>query len=196
MSDSAAAGFRAAVFAAVCWVALGLDSIVRPEPQDYRDVLWLVPFLATMSAFRHLHGVQAAAARRSERYSFYTVMVASALALTGMAGIIFRIETLAALGFPGGAIVWTVGLIWFGIATWRAGVFPAYVGISLILLEPGSILTGIALWPIAGLSDHGAYSAGIEKGAVMAVLALGFRAVVGSDRQVRYAHRETVPLAR
>ena len=196
MSDSAAAGFRAAVFAAICWIALGVDSILRPEPANYRDTLWIVPFLATISAFWHAHSVQAAGRRRSERYAFYAVMFASALVLVGMAVIIGQSETLAALAFPGGALIWTVGLIWFGIATWRSGVFPVYVGVSLILLEPGSIFTGIALSPIAGLSDHGAYSAGLEKGAVMLLVALGFREVVASDHRVRYAHRETVPLAR
>ena len=91
----------------------------------------------------------------------------------------------AFLAFPGGAIIWTVGLIWYGIATWRAGVFPRYVGLALILFEPGSILTGLALSPISPLHDHGAYSAGIEKGAAMALLALGFRAAVISDSGIR-----------
>lgn len=179
MSRSATAGHRAALFAASSWIALGFDTILRPVPMDYRDALWTVPFVATAVAFWFVHRVQRTPANRSERLAFWTLMTVCAAMLAGMAG----------------AIGWNLVLAWFGIATLRAGVFPKYVGISLILLEPGSLLTGIALSPIAPLSGHGAYSAGIEKGAVLAILACGFRAVLASDYRVRNADRQALPMA-
>jgi hypothetical protein len=50
-------------------------------------------------------------------------------------------------------------------------VVPRHVGVALSLLEPGSLLTGLALSPIAGLADRGAYSAGIEKALVLWLVA-------------------------
>src|SRR4051812_46382074 len=47
-------------------------------------------------------------------------------------------------------------------------------------LEPGSILTGLALSPIAPLHDRGAYSAGIEKGLALALIAWELRSLVYS----------------
>ena len=66
-------------------------------------------------------------------------------------------------------------LIAFGVATLKLRMLPPYVGVTLILLEPGSILTGVALAPVAPLRDHGAYSAGVEKGLAMAIVGIGLR---------------------
>ena len=101
-------------------------------------------------------------------------MIASALAFAGSIGIQAEQPALAALGFPGGAVIWAVGLMVFGVATLRAAVFPRFVGIALILLEPGSILTGLALAPISPLHDRGSYSAGVEKGLALALVSYGF----------------------
>ena len=64
-------------------------------------------------------------------------------------------------------------MLFFGLSTMRAGVLPKYVGIALILLEPGSMLTAMALSPIAPIADRGAYSGATEKGAVVALVACG-----------------------
>jgi hypothetical protein len=131
----------------------------------------------TIAAFWLAHSVQRLDGRTSERVGLYAVLAASVLAFIGNIGVQLEQPTLAVLGFRWGAVVWAVGLVVFGIATWRMGAFPRYVGISLVLLEPGSILTGVALSPISPLHDPGAYSAGIEKGAVLALVACGVRAV-------------------
>ena len=47
--------------------------------------------------------------------------------------------------------------------------------ISIILLEPGSLLAGLALSPIALCTICAAYSAGVEKGLVLALLARGMK---------------------
>jgi hypothetical protein len=70
-----------------------------------------------------------------------------------------------------------LGLIAFGIGTWKTRVLPRYVGITLVLLEPASTLPGLALSPIAPLHDRGAYSGAVEKGIALAIVALGIRQV-------------------
>jgi len=68
-------------------------------------------------------------------------------------------------------------MIPFGIATARGGAVPRRIGVALALLEPGSILTGIALSPLAGLHDRGNYSGGLEKGLVLLMVAFALDAV-------------------
>jgi hypothetical protein len=82
-------------------------------------------------------------------------MLASALVLLGNLGLVFNVSALSELGFPGGAIVWMVGQIAFGIATWRASVLPWYVGLALVLWEPGATAAGLLLAPIAPLHERG-----------------------------------------
>ncbi len=170
-------GLWIAAAAAICWTALGLESIVRPVQANYRDALVMAPFVLTTLAFWFMHQVQRSPGTPLERASFYSVMAGSALALAGIVGVQLNQPALAVLGFPWGAVLWAGGLILFGVAAARARVFPSYVGIAIVLLEPGSILTGLALSPIAPLREHGAYTAGVEKGAVLALVSLGFLAV-------------------
>ena len=88
------------------------------------------------------------------------------------------VKALESLGFPGGAIVWLVGLVCFGIGTLIAGALPKYAGWALMLLEPSSILAALALSPIAPLLPRGAYSGNVGKGVAMGIIALGLRSVV------------------
>ncbi len=114
---------------------------------------------------------------RFERYTFYVVMFASALVLAGNLGLIFGVPSLAWLGFPGGALVWTAGLAAFGIATWLAKVLPWYAALALILWEPGSPVCALLLAPISPLRESGSYSAGLEKGLAIGIVACGLWAV-------------------
>lgn len=100
--------------AATCWIALGLESIVRPEQENYRDWLWMLPFTLTMLTFYFVHLAQRGARQNVERAGFYFVMIASGLTVLGNVGVSLEQRTLAVLGFPWGAVLWTVGLIGFG----------------------------------------------------------------------------------
>jgi hypothetical protein len=175
-------GIFVAYTAAGCWIALGLESIIRPEQENYRDWLWLAPFLLTMLTFYFVHMVQSGVGQNMERAGFYFVMVASVLALLGNVGVSLEQRTLATLGFPWGAVLWTVGLIGFGLGTWQAKVLPRYVALTLILLEPLSILTGVLLAPVSPLHPRGGYSAGVEKGLCLALIGMGLRAVTLRDK--------------
>jgi hypothetical protein len=177
-SRLAARGACVSFWAAACWIVLGVESIVRPYQENYRDLVWMIPFALTVIALAYLHAVQSSALHRVERAGFYAVMVASALTLVGSVGVLANQALLARLGFPWGALLWTVGLVSFGIGTLAARKVPPLVGITLILLEPGSILTGLALSPIAPLHDRGAYSAGVEKGLALLFIGLGLRSCI------------------
>jgi hypothetical protein len=170
-------GSVTAGLAAICWIALGMESILRPQQENYRDAIWMIPFALTAGTFVFVHAVQRSREARFERFSFYVVMTASVLVFLGNVGLLASQPILARFSFPWGALLWTVGLIAFGIATLRAKILPAYTGIVLILLEPASILTALLLAPIAPLHERGGYSGGVEKGVVLAVIAMGLRSV-------------------
>ena len=172
----AAIGIRVGWVTAVCWTVFGLESILRPEPQNYRDLVWVLPFTLTAVTFSFLHGVQRSVQAGLERVGYAAVMTAMALVVLGNVGLVTDQPLLAAMSFPWGALMWTVALVVFGAGTWRAGVVPWYVGLALALLEPGSIVTGLLLSPIAPLHERGGYSAGVEKGLAVAVIAIGLRA--------------------
>ena len=168
-------GERYGWISALAWMALGLDSILRPIQDNRREIYWWIPFAFMMLTLVSIHRVQRSQKRRFELYSYWTVMLASALVLLGNLGLVFNLSALSELGFPGGAIVWMVGLIAFGMATWRASVLRWYVGLALVLWEPGSIAVGLLLAPIAPLHERGSYTAGLEKGLALAVMAYGLR---------------------
>src|SRR4051794_32662417 len=169
-------GSRFAFAAAITWIALGADSIVRPFQVNARDTFWMLPFALTMISFVYVHRVQRSDSKL-ERFSYYIVMFASSLVFLGNIGIQANNNFLGNLGFPAGAILWTVGLIAFGIGTLRSKVLPSLAGWALILLEPLSILCGVALSPIAPLLEHGVYSGAVEKGIFIALVGYGFRRV-------------------
>ena len=182
LSSLASAGSRFAFFAAVCWIALGIESIIRPQQENYRDLVWMIPFTLTAITFFFVHAVQRSESAVFERVSFYLVIIASALVFLGNIGVSVNEPLLAVLGFPWGAIIWTIGLILFGIATWKTKMLPVYVGLALILLEPGSILTGLALSPISPLHDRGGYSAGVEKGLALILIGFGLRSLLSGTK--------------
>jgi len=111
-------------------------------------------------------------ADRLERITFGALLIASCLTILGGIGNVLHSAMLEHLGVPAGPLLWTVGLIAYGIASWRTGIFPRYVAVMLILFEPASILTGVVLSPFAPLRDSGSYTGGVEK--AFAVMILGF----------------------
>ncbi len=178
-------GFWCGVIAFVTWSAMGIESVLRPFQDNRRETFWVLPFVFTIAAFCYVHYLQRRRSR-TETAGFIIVLIASAIVLLGNIGLQLNIKALEALGFPGGAMVWLIGLVCFGIGTLLAGSLPKYVGWALILLEPSSILAALALSPIAPLLPRGAYSGNIGKGIAMGIVALGLRSVSRSEpRQYR-----------
>ena len=171
----AATATRVAFTAAILWTLLGFDSLLRPYQDNRRDFVVLLPFALTGVVLWLIGQIQSAARDRLERISFWTLIGACCLTVLGGIGNVAHNALLEHLGFPTGPVLWTVGLIVYGIATWRLRIFPRYVAWMLILFEPASILTGVALSPIAPLHDSGSYTGGIEKAVAVPILGLATR---------------------
>src|SRR3954468_5551052 len=107
----AATGVRVGWIAAACWFVFGLESIVRPEQENVRDLVWAVPFALTGVTFTFLHLVQRDRAARVERVGYALTMVAMALVVLGNVGLLANRPVLAALSFPWGALLWTAALV-------------------------------------------------------------------------------------
>jgi hypothetical protein len=76
----------------------------------------------------------------------------------------------------------------------RARVLPSYAGLGLVLLEPASILTGLAFAPLVGLSDHGAYSGALPKAVALFLVARGIRSIGSHPRgQVTTSRPASIP---
>lgn len=178
MERDARWGARCGWISAAAWVVLGIDSIVRPVQDNRRDVFWWIPFFFMMLAIVAVHRVQRSRGLRLELYSYWIVMIAGFLMLMGSLGLVFNIPALQGLGFPGGAVIAALGLIAFGVGTWRARVLPWSAAVALMLWEPGSIATGLLLAPISPLRDRGSYSAGLWKGFAIAVVAFGLQSLM------------------
>ena len=104
------------------------ESIARPRQENYRDPLWMIPFALTALTFAFVHAVQRSASARLERIGFIAVMTASALVFLGNVGLVTDQPSLSVFAFPWGAVLWTVGLMMFGMGTWQAKVLPGYMG--------------------------------------------------------------------
>ncbi len=178
---------RVAFTTAALWAVLGIDSLVRPYQDNRRDFAVLVPFTLTAIVLWFMGRMQSSARDRLERVTFWALMIACFLTVLGGVGNVLHNALLEKLGFPAGPLLWTVGLIVYGIATWRIRIFPRYVALTLILFEPASILTGVALSPIAPLHDSGSYTGGIEKAVAVLILAMAVRQFAASPAQAATA---------
>jgi hypothetical protein len=170
-------GVRVSALAGACWIAFGLESILRPEQDNTRDAVWMLPWVLTAVALWFVHKLQRAPMERLERTSFALLMTTFAVVFLGNFGLVANVPSLTLFAFPWGAFLWVAAMLVWGIATWKAGVFPRPVALGIMLLEPGSMLTGVALSPISPLRERGAYSGAVEKGAVILLVALGLEVV-------------------
>ncbi len=178
--------FAAAAFvAAALWSIVAIDSLVRHDPEDYRNALLLLPWLLTMAALTGIHLTQHHRSGRLERVGYRVVIGGMSLTAVGLAGYVGGIEEMAFVEVAG-MVPFILGMIAFGVGTYRAGVFPKHVGIAIALTQPLTMAMGVALSPIAGLHDHGSYTGAIVHGAVLATVGL---ALFRLRRPVRHTPR-------
>jgi len=150
-----------AVITAVTWTAVSVTSLIERESKAYIDAMVLVPFALTALSFVGLHLLQRHALGRFGRVSFGIAAAAMVSLLISQSTIVAGSERLLWLGFPVGALAWLVGFALYGYATAKAGVLPPLIGIGLAVAEPVTIALGVALSPIAPLSDSGNFSGAI-----------------------------------
>ena len=87
-------GARFGWISTAAWIVLGMDSILRPSQDNRRDVFWWFPFAFMMLTIVAVHRVQRWRGLRVERYTYYSVMFASALALLDNLGLVFNMPLL------------------------------------------------------------------------------------------------------
>jgi hypothetical protein len=161
-----------AMLAGVTWSMLAIDSIARPEPEPARGQLVLLPFVLTLVGVVGLHARQRDRSGPLGRFGFAVVVGAMVAVVVGQIGMVVDVDGVRWLGFPGGVLVWTVGMAIFGVSTARAGVLPVWCGAALALAEPLTIAAAVALSPIAPRQPSGSYSGAIAHGLIWLAIAL------------------------
>lgn len=144
-----------ALLGAGAWL-LGAESFVRPGSHQSRDALFLVPWALYAAVITGIHLVQRSHASRVERWAYRFLMLAIASGAVANVALVLGADGLANAAFRLGAGGFLVGMAAFGPATARAGVLPTRVGRLLAVAQPLTMLTGVALSPIAGCTRRGA----------------------------------------
>ncbi|GAA3446815.1 hypothetical protein [Planomonospora venezuelensis] len=165
----------AALVSAACWFALGIESLVSPPPQSYRDALVQVPWVLFGAV---LAGVQRAQSHRTGRFAAAALAVTlagTAAATVGTVGVLLGHGAVAVVAFPVGPLLFSTGLVAFGVATARARVLPAWVGALIALSQFAVMALGLALSVWAPVSQTGSYTGGMWHGVTMLCVALALR---------------------
>lgn len=174
----AATAATAAVLGGLAWIALGADSILRPDPRDYRDALFLVPWVLYAVTLAFIHRLQRHRSGRLEGWGYLAVIITAALVAVASIDLVIGTEAVQVLGFPLGALAWTLAMVAFGAGTVRAGVFPRLVGWGIALSQPLTIALSIPLDMLGiEVQDRGSYTGVLAHGAVMLMLAATLRDV-------------------
>lgn len=165
--------------AAAGWLVLGLESLARHEPRQYRDGLFLAPWALYAATIAGIHLLQRHRGGRLERWGFRAVMGAMALTAVGNVGIVLGSDTLRSAAFPLGPVGFVLGMAAFGLGTNRAGMHPRRVGTLIALAQPLTMATGLALSPVAGLHETGSYPGAMFHGVVLLLLVAVLRRAEG-----------------
>lgn len=162
-----------ATLGGLAWIALGSDSILRPDPRDYRDALLLVPWVLYAITLACMHRLQRHRSSRLERWGIGAVIVTAALVAVASVDLVVGTEAVQFLGFPLGALLWTLGMVAFGAGTVRAGVFPRWAGWAIALSQPLTIALSVVVMSVLSIevADRGSYTGVVVHGAVMLLLA-------------------------
>lgn len=170
-------GVTFALVAGVTWLALSVDSIINPTPQQYRDVLFVVPWAASAAVLSVVHHLQRHAAGRLGRFTYWTLMVTMTVAAVANLGTVFGWPLAGGLSVAGP--IFTLAMIGFGVATGRAGVFSWRVGVAIATSQILVMVAALAMSPWLGLSDTGAFSGAFVHGLVFLGLGRSLQAVAG-----------------
>ncbi|GAA2893100.1 hypothetical protein GCM10010517_57630 [Streptosporangium fragile] len=154
------------------WTALAVESFITPPPQDYRDALILIPWTLYAIVIVGVHQAQ------RERTGGFAV-IGLVLTLAGMAtsavgnvGVLLGSQAMVAVSFPIGPGLFSLGMLLFGIATFRAGILPRYAGVMLVLAQPLTIGIGVALSWHVPVHPHGSFTGGLGHGITVLMLAI------------------------
>ncbi len=158
----------------IAWCALSLESIARPDPERYRTGLFLIPWVLSAGGIVGLHALQHRDAGRLIRIGFWATISSMLAAAVGTIAYLADVDALRWLE-AAGVVGWTVGMLLLGYATLRARVVPAWAGVALMLAEPATVVTALALSPWVPLQSEGSYSGAIANGIAFLMLGVGLR---------------------
>lgn len=160
-----------ALFAGLAWLVFGLESIIRPHTEDYRNALFYVPWIPTMAAVYGLHGLRQDQSGSFERWPARGLLAAMTLVVAGQPAFIFDQDWLlpvALVGFLG----FMAGTVAFGAALYRAGTVPRALAAGIAGTQIGTMAMGLALSPWVPLADDGSYSGAVVHGVVFTAAGL------------------------
>ncbi len=158
----------------IAWCALSLESMAGPDPERYRTGLFLIPWVLSAGGILGLHALQHRDAGRLGRIGFWTTVSSMLAAAIGTIAYLAEVEALRWLEAVG-VVGWTVGMLILGYATVRARVVPAQAGVALMLAEPATVVTALALSPWVPLQSEGSYSGAIANGIAFLMLGIAIR---------------------
>ncbi|TMR98946.1 hypothetical protein [Nonomuraea basaltis] len=156
-----------AVVSFLGWAALAVESFVTPPPQAYRDALVLIPWTLYGVVLAGVHQAQRHRSGRLARTGLIVSLVGMLTSAVGNIGVLLGSEATVAISFPVGPGLFSLGLLLFGIATFRAGVLPRWAGAALVLSQPLAIGIGLALVWHVPVHPHGSYTGGLGHGLVV-----------------------------
>jgi hypothetical protein len=168
---------RLASVAVVAWCALAIDSIVRPDAHNYRDLCMAVPFGLLGVIVLGVHRLHGRASGRFGDAAAAVFALGWALSLVGTVAVGFDAGWAEGM-LAAGMVPFILGLVGLGAETIRGGVLPKHVGWALIASQPGAVVVGVALSWHVPLESHGSYSGGLAHAAAMATVALATRETV------------------
>jgi hypothetical protein len=166
-----------AVVSFLGWAALAVESFLTPPPQDYRDALVLVPWTLYAVVIVGVHRAQRERTGRFAVAGLAVTLAGIATATVGNLGVLLGNDAMVAIAFPVGPGLFSLGLLLFGVATFRAGVLPRYAGVALAMSQPMAIAVGLSLTWHVPVHPHGSYTGGIGHGLAVLALALALTRV-------------------
>jgi hypothetical protein len=166
-----------AVVSFLGWTALAVESFVTPSPQDYRDALVLVPWTLYALAIVGVHQAQRDRTGAFALAGLGVSLAGMAASAVGNIGVLLGSDAMVAISFPIGPGLFSLGLVLFAIATFRAGVLPRYAAVALALAQPMAIGIGVALAWRAPVHPHGGYTGGLGHGIAVLLLAVALTRV-------------------
>ena len=177
---TAATGAVLAALAGAAWFALGIESIVRPDPRDFRNIAFVMPWALTLMAIVTLHRMQRHRGDRLELHGYRAVVVTMIVAGLGHLVLVATDVGIGLAAVP----LWVVAMAAFGIGTVRAGVVPRHVGIMLAVSQLIVIAIALALSPIVPLQSDGSFSGAVGHGLTFVIVALALRSLARGAQRV------------
>lgn len=160
-----------AMFAGLAWLCFGLESIVRPHEENYRNALFYVPWLPSIAVVYGLHDLHRGFASQFERWSARLLLGSMALVVVAQPAFIFDVEPLLPLAIAG-FVGFVAGTVSFGAALYRLGLVSRPLAAGLAFTQLGTMAMGLALSPWVPLADDGSYSGAVFHGVVFSAAAL------------------------